>query len=197
MALVLNRSTLSVPREPPRPSQLGRLQELIHVWVGGVRCAAAGWHSGDSVSEYVCTPVQALVPGLARVLARYPDGSWSSSGGAVEGLQEAGLDPCSVQIQQVAKFDYLPGMNDGYSIPCVAVGMMGAIRLRNSGAWGSAVPGGDTAILELFGAGWSTTNHSDSSWPDSRIVGRPMSVSLPWSHVESESDLVTESTQRM
>jgi len=197
MALVLNRSTLSVPREPPRPSQLGRLQELIHVWVGGVRCAAAGWHSGDSVSVYVCTPVQALVPGLARVLARYPDGSWSSSGGAVEGLQEAGLDPCSVQVQQVAKFDYLRGVNNGYSIPCVAVGMMGAVGLRRTGMWGPAVSGGDTLVLELFGAGWGSSDRSDLSWPDSRIVGRPMPALLPWSYMESESDLVTESTQKM
>lgn len=53
----------------PRPSELGRVHELGHVWAGGVRCpvSSASTFDGGMSTILHCTPEQPLLPGVAEV----------------------------------------------------------------------------------------------------------------------------------
>ena len=145
----------------PRPSELGRVQELGHVWAGGLRCPTASAHAIDAGARtvLVCTPEQPLLPGLAEVQVHLPGsdgGSGGRSGGAVTVSSD---DPaaCELVLRELASGQSIAGApSDPGMVLCVAVGMQGALRLQSGSSWPASVGAGETLVMDVQGAGWGS-----------------------------------------
>lgn len=123
----------------PRPSELGRAQEMGHVWVSDVRCPTAAIHRSQNRTTLVCTPERPLLPGIASVVVQMHNTSEaqspSSPSACEETLRRAALEP-----RQGRNATSQAAIN---ATMCIAVGLQGPLQLVASQRWEQRIGAGE------------------------------------------------------
>ena len=133
-------------------------------------------------------------------MIRFPDGRWStddrreSAALAEREKRNSGEDPCERRIQLAASrgVEAASGAASASASPCLAVGMLGPLRLLRSGGWGPQVVAGEVLAAAPLGDGWGAgggwdvalggsgtlqVGHSDDMYPWAELANASVTSS--------------------